>query len=74
MVLSVRPDVSGRANKIILPSLPAVGDGLFHLWTGGHTRFPLPEQKNSEKEKSSEKPQKHLFGISTKEMDFTSSV
>jgi len=32
MVLSVWPDVSGRADKIILPGLPAVGDGLFHLW------------------------------------------
>ncbi len=30
MVLSVRPDVSGRADKIILPGLPAVGDGLLH--------------------------------------------
>ena len=32
MVLSVWPDVSGRADKIILPGLPAVGDGLLHLW------------------------------------------
>ncbi|MFK2299864.1 hypothetical protein ACIXMM_20835 [Bacteroides fragilis] len=39
MVLSVWPDVSGRADKIILPGLPAVGDDLFHLWTSGHTRL-----------------------------------
>ncbi|WP_181999539.1 MULTISPECIES: hypothetical protein [Bacteroidaceae] len=57
MVLSVWPDVSGRADKIILPGLPAVGDGLLHLWTQAVIHgFPLPAQRNSEKEKSSEKP------------------
>lgn len=34
MVLYIRQDVSGRTYKIILSSLPAVGDGLFHLWSG----------------------------------------
>ena len=34
MVLYVRQDVSGRTYKIILSGLPAVGDGLFHSWSG----------------------------------------
>ena len=34
MVLYIRQDVSGRIYKIILSGLPAVGDGLFHLWSG----------------------------------------
>ena len=34
MILYVRQDVSGRIYKIILSGSPAVGDGLFHLWSG----------------------------------------
>ena len=51
MVLSVRPDVSGRADKIILPGLPAVGDGLLHLWTSGHTRLSASDSKEQRKRK-----------------------
>ena len=51
MVLSVRPDVSGRADKIILPGLPAVGDGLFHLWASGHTRLSASGSKEQRKRK-----------------------
>ena len=51
MVLSVRPDVSGRADKIILPGLPAVGDGLLHLWTSGHTRLSASGSKEQRKRK-----------------------
>jgi hypothetical protein len=32
MFLSVWPNKFGRMDKIILPGLPAVSDGLFHLW------------------------------------------
>ena len=39
MILYVRPDLSDRADKIILPGLPAVGDGLSHLWAGGHMQL-----------------------------------
>ena len=51
MVLSVRPDVSGRVDKIILPGLPAVGDGLLHLWTSGHTRLSASGSKEQRKRK-----------------------
>ncbi|WP_302309010.1 hypothetical protein, partial [Odoribacter laneus] len=51
MVLSVRPDVSGRTDKIILPGLPAVGDGLFHLWASGHTRLSASGSKEQRKRK-----------------------
>ncbi len=34
MILYVWPSVSGLTDKIILPGLPAVYDGLFHLWSG----------------------------------------
>jgi len=51
MVLSVRPDLSGRADKIILPCLSAVGDGLFHLWTSGHTRLSASGSKEQRKRK-----------------------
>jgi len=51
MVLSVRPDVSGRADKIILPGLPAVVYGLFHLWTSGHTRLSASGSKEQRKRK-----------------------
>ena len=54
MVLYVRQDVSGRTYKIILSGLPAVGDGLFHSWSGRScTAFRLA-QMDSEKEKQSE--------------------
>jgi len=56
MVLSVRPDVSGRADKTILPGLPAVGDGLFHLWTSGYTRLSASGSNGQRKRESSEKP------------------
>lgn len=51
MVLSVWPDVSGRADKIILPGLPAVGDGLSHLWAGGHMQLSATGSKKTAKEK-----------------------
>ncbi|WP_337956610.1 hypothetical protein [Butyricimonas sp. An62] len=55
MVLSVHPDVSGRADKIILPGLSAVCDGVFHLWIGrSDTAFRLRHKGTAEKEKSSE--------------------
>ena len=34
IILYVWQDVSGRIYKIILSGLPAVGDGLFHSWSG----------------------------------------
>ncbi|WP_238620717.1 hypothetical protein [Bacteroides intestinalis] len=34
IILYVWQDVSGRIYKIILSGLPAVSDGLFHLWSG----------------------------------------
>ena len=55
MVLYVRQDVSGRTYKIILSGLPAVGDGLFHSWSGRSCtafRFRLKwtaKKKNSQK-------------------------
>jgi len=51
MVLSVWPDVSGRTDKIILPGLPVVGDGSFHLWTSGHTRLSASGSKEQRKRK-----------------------
>ncbi|MDU5342871.1 MAG: hypothetical protein E7L36_08670 [Prevotella bivia] len=45
----------GRTDKIILPGLPAVCDGLFHLWIGrSDTAFRLRLKGTVEKEKSSE--------------------
>ena len=58
MVLSVRPDVSGRVDKIILPGLPAVGDGLLHLWTSGHTRLSASGSKGQRKKKNRQNPVK----------------
>jgi len=56
MVLSVRPDVSGWADKIFFPvcllwvtACSIYGQAVIH-------GFPLPAQKNSEKEQSSENP------------------
>ena len=44
-----------RTDKIILPGLPAVCDGLFHLWIGrSDTAFRLRHKGTAEKEKSSE--------------------
>lgn len=55
MILYVWPNVSGRTDKIILPGLPAVCDGLFHLWIGrSDTAFRLRHKGTAEKEKSSE--------------------
>jgi hypothetical protein len=51
MVLSVWSDVSGRADKTILPGLPAVGDGLFHLWTSGRTQLSTSGSKEQRKRK-----------------------
>ena len=55
MILYVWPSVYGRTDKIILPGLPAVCDGLFHLWIGrSDTAFRLRLKGTVEKEKSSE--------------------
>ena len=55
MILYVWPNVSGRTDKIILPGLPAVCDGLLHLWIGrSDTAFRLRHKGTAEKEKSSE--------------------
>ena len=51
MILSVWPSVSGRTDKIILPGLPAVCDGLFHLWIGrSDTAFRLRHKGTAKKE------------------------
>ena len=45
------PSVSGLTDKIILPGLPAVHDGLFHLWIGrSDTAFRLRLKGTAEKE------------------------
>ncbi|NJC17764.1 MULTISPECIES: hypothetical protein [Butyricimonas] len=50
MVLSVHPDVSGRADKIILPGLSAVCDGVFHLWIGrSYTAFRFRFKRTAKK-------------------------
>ncbi|MEQ3331042.1 hypothetical protein AAA215_21470 [Phocaeicola vulgatus] len=41
----------GWADKIILPGLSTVGDGLFHLWTSGHTRLSASGSKGQRKRK-----------------------
>ena len=58
MILYVRPDLSDRADKIILPGLPAVGEGLFHLWTSGHTRLSASGSKGQRKKKNRQNPVK----------------
>ena len=51
MILYVCPSVSGLTDKIILPGLPAVHDGLFHLWIGrSDTAFRLRLKGTAEKE------------------------
>ena len=51
MILYVWPSVSGLTDKIILPGLPAVHDGLFHLWIGrSDTAFRLRLKGTAEKE------------------------
>ncbi|MFS2424227.1 MULTISPECIES: hypothetical protein [Bacteroidales] len=56
MILYVWPSVSGRTYKIILPGLPAVHNGLFHLWIGrSDTAFRL-RLKGTAKKKSSANP------------------
>ena len=51
MILYVWPSVSGLTDKIILPGLPAVYDGLFHLWIGrSDTAFRLRLKGTAEKE------------------------
>ena len=51
MILYVWPSVYGRTDKIILPGLPAVCDGLFHLWIGrSDTAFRLRLKGTAEKE------------------------
>ncbi|KAA4006376.1 hypothetical protein NXW19_27020 [Bacteroides ovatus] len=52
MILYVRPDLSDRADKIILPGLPAVGDGLCHSWASGHARLSAYGSKEQQKRKS----------------------
>ena len=47
----IRQDLSSRATTIILPGLPAVGDGLFHLWANGHTRLSASGSKEQRKRK-----------------------
>ncbi len=55
MVLYVRQDVSGRTYKIILSGLPAVGDGLFHSWSGrSYTAFRF-RLKGTAKKKNRQK-------------------
>ncbi|MCS2472699.1 hypothetical protein NXX39_05675 [Bacteroides ovatus] len=55
MVLYLRQDMSGRRYKIILSGLPAVGDGLFHLWSGRScAAFRFRLKWTVKKEKSSE--------------------
>jgi len=55
MILYVWPSVSGLTDKIILPGLPAVYDGLFHLRIGRScAAFRLRLKGTAEKEKSSE--------------------
>ena len=49
MVLSVWPDVSGRADKIILPSLPAVGTACAIHGQAVIYSFPLTAQRNRKK-------------------------
>ena len=51
MILYVWPSVSGRTYKIILPGLPAVHNGLFHLWIGrSDTAFRLRLKGTAKKE------------------------
>ena len=51
MILYVWPSVSGLTDKIILPGLPAVHDGLFHLWIGrSDTAFRLRLKGTAKKE------------------------
>ena len=58
MILYVWPSVSGLTDKIILPGLPAVCDGLFHLWIGrSDTAFRL-RLKGTAKKKNRQKPVK----------------
>ena len=56
IILYVWQDVSGRIYKIILSGLPAVGDGLFHSWSGRScTAFRLRLKwtaKNKNRQKS----------------------
>ena len=51
MILYVRPDLSDRADKIILPGLPAVGTACAIHGRAVIHGFPLPAQRNSKKEK-----------------------
>ena len=44
--------MSGRADKIIIPGLPAVGDGLSHLWAGGHMQLSATGSKKQQKKKT----------------------
>ncbi|MBS6549865.1 MAG: hypothetical protein KH397_12555 [Bacteroides sp.] len=47
----VWPSVSGLTDKIILPGLPAVCDGLFHSWIGrSDTAFRLRHKGTAKKE------------------------
>ena len=58
MILYVWPSVSGLTDKIILPGLPAVCDGLFHSWIGrSDTAFRL-RLKGTAKKKNRQKPVK----------------
>ncbi|EEC94072.1 hypothetical protein PRABACTJOHN_04569 [Parabacteroides johnsonii DSM 18315] len=51
MILYVWPSVSGLTDKIILPGLPAVCDGLFHSWIGrSDTAFRLRHKGTAKKE------------------------
>ena len=58
MILYVWPSVSGLTDKIILPGLPAVCDGLFHSWIGrSDTAFRL-RLKGTAKKKNRQTPVK----------------
>ena len=48
--------VGAGRKKIILPGLPAVGDGLSHLWAGSHMQLSATGSKKQQKKKISENP------------------
>ena len=58
MILYVWPSVSGLTDKIILPGLPAVCDGLFHLRIGRSCAAFRLRLKGTAKKKNRQKPVK----------------
>ena len=58
MILYVWPSVSGLTDKIILPGLPAVYDGLFHLRIGRSCAAFRLRLKGTAKKKNRQKPVK----------------